>query len=251
MEKIYDDLWYYQRGCRSRIAGRWRRKDTLDECAASLEKFLREFIEMFPCFPPFSWSVWGAKDSLVPLSHEEIKQIICKCYDPKYTEDCGSDIVFSNTGNHVSNTNFKKYIIIDLHIGCYGGRFNSASITLPPKNDEMGELISEQSFNKVFDLILRCWNPSSGGIYPSLPDIDLQSSVGWMTYFSKEFGQLPTLPNWTKVTEKEQGYCIQALEKLPDEENESAYIKRMKKLDKVLGLFSDENWQRVEADRMR
>jgi hypothetical protein len=41
------------------------------------------------------------------------------------------------------------------------------------------------------------------------------------------------------------------MEELPTEKNESVYIKRMKKLDKIISSFEEENWQRVEADRMR
>ncbi|MGL6195308.1 MAG: Imm52 family immunity protein [Thermoguttaceae bacterium] len=253
MSTVYNESWYRQGFT---IGVHWRRKDTHDVCVNNTHSFLKEFIEMFPFWLPFSvggnWNLFRSfKDFQSLPDIDVINSIFTKGFDRDMEDWWGSDVDYKNSGTKNTNDkelNFKKVIKVGLRIGAYNGQFNSACIDFPPENDEIGEYLGMSALKKLFHIVIKYWRPASGRCSSGLlfgEEYNFRR-VGWLTYFSKDFGTLPKLPDWAEIIPVEDiGNYVQATEELLDANNQE-HIRRLCELEKILEPFWEANWQRVE-----
>ncbi|MDO5552791.1 MAG: hypothetical protein Q4G68_03440 [Planctomycetia bacterium] len=212
----------------------WDRKDSIDECAERMYGFFTDFARMFPEWVPFWAGCWHNTFYEVP-STRILRDIICKCRNPKYVDSVGSTVVCCNTGTgNINQYNYNRYIEIAITAAAYDGYTNSIEIHFPPANEDMKCLSNVNTYKNLFDIVLNHWSPEFGcvdNLHWKLTHKTIEH-VGWLNYGSNKFGELPVLPNWASVIPVGNiGKYVLATDELTDE---AKLIRRVEDLNKIL-----------------
>ena len=240
MNTIYDDMWHLKGYS---LAASWKRNDSHEMCIDSIHSFLKEFIELLPFWPPFFQPSFCKPECFhnVPDKDKLRQMFMNDIVKDRPSDAWGSRMLFSNTGVQsipfkIADWDFRKVVEITLTVGAYNGNVNGIAISFPPINDELGERLTLQTFNDIFDLVVKCWRPICGRLKPgwwsSESDDYPFHNVGWVTYLSEKMGEIPKFPKWAILTPVEgYGTYIRAGNGLYEPDN-PAHLKRMKKLQK-------------------
>lgn len=238
-----DGLWHNKGYC---VSATWHLYDSLDECARKTDEFLRGIADLFPNWFPFFNST-SFKTAMKPLYEiptlDELKRTVVAGRDQhlidSVAEAQGSSIIFSND-NAKGKSTFIRLITININCGAAPGRSNDVRIQFPPAFEGNEDIVNEEMYTKVFDLVVRCWNPRRGFLAPNLLRDALNDTlthIGWLTYISNRIHDIPSLPEWAKIIPMEdRGYYIQSTEKLLDV-NSLDDLKRVKALHELLSIF--------------
>jgi hypothetical protein len=217
---------------------------TFDSSAERIVNFLKELTLLYPDWLPFYFT--SAKSgkhrlishSTVPSLHE-MKEIIIDTTWHSCSET--GQITCCNIGpNH---ENIGKMLEVHFQV-CVGDNCNRSWVRFPPYYEDTKLITSKEFIKNVFGLFLKHWQPTMGLLLPSYPlirrcvnNIMLVEGVGCFSYFSKEFGLLPKLPDWAKITSLDEGNYIQIADELPNYKNLTEFTNFVERLRELADII--------------
>ena len=240
-------------GCDYFVRCGWtHRKESLEECTDKSWEFLKEYLAIvpYPMVPFYAYKFKGKQDN---LDRDFVYQALKKGVN---RQDMPPRPVIPELGYSLSlHTKQPNSNDIRIHCGCYGEyTWNSVMIAFPFENEETRLFYQKEFLRKTFELVIHIWNPHYGVIMNSalgdatdqydnkiiqvddiseldddddqLDDEKIELHVGWLTYLSSIYGELPKLPDWADVTKIEgRGTIISATEHLANSQNQDDVLK--------------------------
>jgi hypothetical protein len=228
--------------------------DTPQKTVLRMQDFLNDFVGLHSYWAPFRiLSSIRCRSTVYNCSPplEVLKYVMCEEYTKIY--QCHFSKIL--LGNLSPDMDFSKLVDILFNLEeqhtIYNIRYSR--VTFPPIiSSETKQFFNKQLILSTFELYFRHWQSSYGRIGPSnvliskysVEDfnenayLNMTIPIGWLTYFSNEFGVLPELPDWVQIVPVEgYGIYIQVSDELPDTQNEDQLrmiVERICRLSKIL-----------------
>ncbi|MDR1477401.1 MAG: SUKH-3 domain-containing protein [Planctomycetaceae bacterium] len=247
----YDTRWWKLYG----LTMYFRRngKFTIREVVQKTRDFLNDFVKLCPEWLPFfipSSSQYHGKSFWAVPSLDTLKEII----NEGELIPSQSQITYCNFKDI---NDFKNVIEIrNIWQTSKYTNFFESFIRFPPFTDGTEKITSKEFIKKVFDLVVKHWQPECGSVASSVPLIKRYTGkytndmTGWLTYFSNELGDLPQLHDWVKIIPAASyGNYLQISDELPDYKNEKEFLKatrQLHELDKILNTL----WEKAYGPDM-
>jgi len=179
------------------------REESLEVCTDKSWEFLQEYMAIVPCsiIPFYAYKFKGKQEILDRnFVQKALKKGVIRTNVPPYP-------IMSDLGFSLALWPKEPKHSIDIHCGVYSTRnHNSVSIGLPLLSEDTSQFYQEEFLKKLFELMIRHWQPDHGEIW----NADIWQSynynvnagdvrIGWLTYLSFRYGELPRLPAWAEI----------------------------------------------------
>jgi hypothetical protein len=231
------------------IYTRWHRAYSLEESVIKTSSFLNDFITHFPTWLPF-YNTSTKKTCSIPLDSvpppNVLRKIIIAGRDHNLTNEAaiagGSRIHYFSKWPRTDDE-FQRHVNILIDCSATSPKGGAICIDFPPSTEINQDLVGAEPFMASFNMIIKHWSPLFGYIapYPLAASLGKEiNTIGWLTYFSNEFNDIPKLPKWVQTSNTTEGGKLLRLSDDLLDINNPDDLKKFKKIDKILRPYCEE-----------
>ncbi len=225
------------------------REESLDECTDRTVRWFEAIGQVDPLFANWFHKGYSRKEAMTrPFSpgREAIRDLLDRGrhytdFDPKVMPDLGFDFgLWADAGDDEAAS---------LSVGCgmYSPYVSNVCLLEPPGAGPAAErLVQVDVFRQLLSAAVRCWEPDHGLVvsHQCLDKLNLGDQdfdVGWLTYLSNKFREVPPLPSpsYTEPIDN-LGQLIVATNELFSSERED-HINILRGIASALGLRTSDD----------
>lgn len=245
---------------RIKLEARWSaRKESVEDCAAKAYSFLLQLAECDEMFARgwlkcaivrFSRRTGGLETvrGLEPLTVtvDELRNLLL---EGRLRRDANNTVIEDmgfRLGSSVWNGSDEEHVFVSLTCGAYYANPsvlpvpNDVTVQFPYEGPAVARILQPAKLRKMVHIAVETWDPDWAHISTGKLDLAVHPEyvgqpVGWFTYISDRYGQLPALPpecEMTRVADLGNLICIKSIDR-PTVSNE-AHVKAILDVSEIL-----------------